>query len=136
MKNKTIISICGALVITLMMGCIEKFDADFDEMITEGLVIEGNIISDSTVGFQLSKTLPLDITEDNADLFGSYLDVDAELAVKGSDGTSWPGYWRGKGKYGVEIGTLRPDVEYHLEILYNGDTYRVNFVIDFLVQTS
>jgi hypothetical protein len=124
MKNKTIVSIWGALVITLMMGCIEKFDADFDEMITEGLVVEGNIISDSTVVFQLSKTLPLDITEDNADLFGSYLDVDAELAVKGSDGTSWPGYWRGKGKYGVEIGTLRPDVEYHLEILYNGDTYR------------
>ena len=29
MKNKTIVSIWGALVITLMMGCIEKFDADF-----------------------------------------------------------------------------------------------------------
>lgn len=123
-KNKTIIGIWATLVITLVMGCVEKFEANFDEMITEGLVVEGNIISDSTVVFQLSRTLPLDITEDNADLFESYMNVDAELAVKGSDGTSWPGHWWGKGKYRVEIGTLRPDVEYHLEILYNGDTYQ------------
>ena len=112
------------LVLTMMMGCVEEFEANITDMPTEGLVVEGDIISDSTMVFRLSKTLPLNMTEDNEGLLDAYLDVDADLCVKGSDGTLWPGYWWGRGQYRVEIGTLKPDVEYHLEILYNGDTYQ------------
>ena len=88
------------------------------------VVVEGDIISDSTVVFQLSKTLPLDISGENEDLFDTFQNVDAEVCVKGSDGTLWQAQWWGRGKYRVEIGTLKPDVEYHLEIQYNGDTYQ------------
>lgn len=123
-KFRTIVGICVALTFTVMVGCVETFDAKISYTNIDGLVIEGDIISDSTVIFKLSKTLPLTQTEENAGLFESYLDVDAEVSVKGSDGTSWLGDWWGSGQYRVEIGTLQPDVEYHLEILYNGDTYQ------------
>ena len=63
-----------ALSITVMMGCVEEFEANITDMPTEGLVVEGDIISDSTVVFQLSKTLPLDISGENEDLFDTFQD--------------------------------------------------------------
>lgn len=120
-KLKTIIGLWSALVIVLTMGCVEKFEADVNAVPNEGLVVEGNIISDSTVVFLLSKTLPLDVTPE---LLESFTDVDAKLSVKGTDGSCWIGHQLEEGQYQVEIGTLKPDVEYHLEILYNGDTYQ------------
>lgn len=123
-KFRYIVGIIGALVLMASTGCVEKFEADISDLMTEGLVVEGNIISDSTVVFNLSKTIPLNFSEDNKDAFENYQDVYAELAVVGSDGSSYPGLWWGRGRYRVEIGTLKPDVAYHLEILYNGDTYQ------------
>ena len=123
-KFATIIGMVGVLISTLLMGCVEKFEADLSDLATEGLVVEGDIVSDSTVVFKLSKTLPLTATGDNEDLFNNYKNVDAQLSVKGSDGTSWSGLRWGRGEYRVEIGTLQPDVEYYLEIQYNGDTYQ------------
>lgn len=120
---KSIIGVVATLGIMLSMGCVEKFEADVDNMPMEGLVVEGNIISDSTVVFCLSKTLPLYATEDKEDLFEDFMNVDAVLSVKGGDGTSWPGIPLGNGRYQVAIGVLQPDVEYQLEIQYNGDTY-------------
>ena len=119
-----IIGVVGALVLMISVGCVEKFEADISGLVTEGLVVEGDIISDSTVVFTLSKTLPLNMTDENKDLFDDYMNVDADLTVKGSDGSSWPGFWWGRGRYRVEIGTLKPEVEYYLEIVYNGDTYQ------------
>ena len=122
-KFRLIIGIWVMLSIMTVMGCVEEFEANVSDIPTEGLVIEGNIISDSTVVFQLSRTLPLNVDSDK-DLFDTYLDVNAELSVKGSDGTSWTGDSQGRGQYRVDIGTLQPDVEYHLEIQYKGDMYQ------------
>lgn len=116
-----------AMILTLVcsMGCVEEFDANLNVETIDGLVIEGNIVSDSIVVFKLSKTLPLTQTEENADLFENYWVTDAELAVKGDDGSIWKGaYLYRKGDYAVPIGNLNPNVKYHLEILYNGDTYQ------------
>lgn len=121
-KMKIIIKLWFALTIALVSGCVEEFDADVDTIPAEGLVVEGNIISDSTVVFRLSKTLPLHITPDDFE-FESYLEVDAEVIVKGNDGTFWLGNKCGRGQYQVAIGTLNPNVEYQLEILYNDDVY-------------
>ncbi|MBQ8266640.1 MAG: DUF4249 domain-containing protein, partial [Bacteroides sp.] len=109
-KFRYIVGIIGALVLMASTGCVEKFEADISDLMTEGLVVEGNIISDSTVVFNLSKTMPLNFSEDNKDAFENYQDVYAELAVVGSDGSSYPGLWWGRGRYRVEIGTLKPDV--------------------------
>ena len=56
-KMRIIIGMFLALSITVMMGCVEEFEANITDMPTEGLVVEGDIISDSTVVFQLSKTV-------------------------------------------------------------------------------
>lgn len=122
-KSNLIIRILVILSIPVVMGCVEQFEANIGDVSTEGLVVEGDIISDSTMIFQLSRTLPLD-ADGNKDLFDTYLDVNAEVSVKGSDGTFWTGVSQGRGRYQVEIGTLRPDVEYYLEIHYKGDMYQ------------
>ena len=123
-KKNYIMGMVGLLIVLLPIGCVEKFEADISDLVTEGLVVEGDIISDSTVQFRLSKTLPLTETDDNKVQFNDFLNVEANLAVKGSDGTSWTGIARGKGVYEVEIGMLMPEVEYSVEIQYKGDTYQ------------
>lgn len=123
-KKNYIMGMVGLLIVLLPIGCVEKFEADISDLVTEGLVVEGDIISDSTVQFRLSKTLPLTETDENKVQFNDFLNVEANLAVKGSDGTSWTGIARGKGVYEVEIGMLMPEVEYSVEIQYKGDTYQ------------
>ena len=75
-KFGQIIGLWGAMSFVLLMGCVDKFEADVSELPTEGLVIEGNIISDSTVVFHLNKKLPLTYSKENEDLYETYLDVD------------------------------------------------------------
>lgn len=123
-KFRLIIGIWAALSVFSWTGCVEEFEANISEMPVEGLVIEGDIISDSTVVFNLNKKLPLTFTDENELFYDTYLDVDAELNVAGSDGTVWTGQPLGKGQYRVEIGTLKPEVEYHLAVKYEGDTYQ------------
>ena len=123
-KFATIIGMIGVLLGILLVGCVEKFEADLSNLATEGLVVEGDIVSDSTVVFKLSKTLPLTATGENEDLFANYKNVNAQLSVKGSDGSSWAGLLWGMGEYRVAIGTLQPEVEYWVEIQYDGDTYQ------------
>lgn len=123
-KFKTIIGMWVALSVILLTGCVDEFEANISEMPIEGLVIEGDIISDSTVVFHLNKKLPLTFTDENDVFYDDYMNVDAELSVMGSDGTSWIGQALGEGQYRVEIGTLKPEVEYHLVVKYEGDTYQ------------
>ncbi len=123
-KFKITIGMVLAVSVSIMMGCVEKFEANPNDVPIEGLVVEGDIFSDSAMVFRLSKMLPLTETEENEELFEDYLNVDATVSVVGSDGTSWPGEPKGNGQFLVNIGTLRQDVKYHLEIEYNGDSYR------------
>ena len=123
-KHKRIVGMIWALFLLVMMGCVEKFEAGFGDIPSEGLVVEGDIISDSAVVFQLSKTMPLGSLVENEALMDEYLNVDAQVKVKGNDGSSWLGECEGKGRYRVDIGTLQPDREYYLEIEYEGDVFR------------
>ena len=123
-RNQTIIGLLWLMLVFQFWGCIEKYEADLNPESTVGLAIEGTIISDSTVVFQLSKTLPIQQTAENTDDFRDYLQVYADLCVKGSDGSCWKGRAMGNGQYQVTIGTLRPDATYQVEILYDGATYQ------------
>ena len=123
-RNQSIIGLLPLVLVLLLGACIETFEADFNGENEAGLAIEGTIISDSTVVFQLSKTLPIKQTADNTDDFKDYLQVYAELSVKGSDGSCWQGRAMGNGQYQVAIGTLRPDATYQVEIVYDGATYQ------------
>ena len=122
--NKYIYRLLPVLfIIILSIGCIDKFEANITHNKDVSLVIEGNIISDSVVVFQLSRTLPIKETPDNSDEFFTFMDVEAEVSVKGSDGSCWKGIPLGKGEYSVAVGTLQADKEYSLEVVCDGATY-------------
>ena len=123
-KFKAVIGVLWAMSVAMVIGCVEEFDAGVKGMPAEGLVVEGNIVSDSAVVFQLSKTMPLTNSNEALGNLGAYMSVNANVKVKGSDGTNWEAEPKGQGRYQVEIGTLQPNVEYHLEIEYDGDVYR------------
>ena len=106
----------------LMHGCVEEFNAQLPDGDTDLLVVDGNIISDSTVIFSLSRSVSFD------DVLATdvYDHIDAEVNVVGSDGSIYKGKNLGLGRaddYRVTIGKLNPQVLYHLEIKWNGDTY-------------
>ena len=90
-RLKTIIGMWITLSVALLSGCVEEFEANISDAPIEGLVIEGDIISDSTVVFNLNKKLPLTFTGENEVFYDTYLDVNAELSILGRDGT---GTWK------------------------------------------
>lgn len=116
MKTKIQIGIC--LLCLSISACVDTFNAHLPQNSTV-LVVEGNIISDSTVVFALSRSFSLDVES----LPQDYNRIDAEVSVVGTDGSSFSGIALGSGKYQVAVGTLNKDVSYSLKIVYDGDTY-------------
>lgn len=116
---KNIIYICLGLPLLLLAACIETYEAHLDGAGEGCLVVEGNILSDSVCTFYLSRTVGLDATF----LPSDYTDVEAEVAVVGSDGSRWNGVKADMGTYEVSVGVLNENVTYSLEIRYDGDTY-------------
>lgn len=112
-----ILSICCLSLI--VCSCVEEFNAVLPESDTDLLVVDGNIVSDSTVIFTLSRSFS--INEES--IPENYNQIKAEVTVIGSDGSNYKGKELGNGKYGVTIGTLNPQNNYHLEIIWEGNTY-------------
>lgn len=108
------------LFVLLTYGCIEEYTANVGSEGAGTLVIEGNIISDSTVVFSLSLTRPLVSGNSNT---SQYFDVEADVSVIGSDGSNWQATPFGDGQYQVQIGTLSAANTYSLQVIYDGDTY-------------
>jgi len=113
-----------------LSNCIDEFDAKIPDGGVGLLVVEGNIISDSTVVFSLSRTFSLN--ED--DLPSGYNKVTADVSVVGEDGSRIAGTSIGDGRYQVRIGTLNKQVRYGLEIVYEGDTY--NSELQYPIETA
>ncbi|MBQ8674034.1 MAG: DUF4249 domain-containing protein [Bacteroides sp.] len=107
----------------LLPACVEEFEANVGQAEEDCLVVEGNIVSDSTVVFYLSRTVPIVKNEENEGRFDSYKEVTATVAVTGSDGQRWEGRSLGEGAYSVEVGTLDPEEEYCLVVKYNDEFY-------------
>lgn len=112
-----VLSLCCLTV--MICSCIEEFNAQLPEGDSNLLVVDGNIISDSTCVFTLTRSFSLNeegIPED-------YNQINADVCVKGSDGSVYTGTSMGNGKYSVKIGTLNPQQTYHVEIVWEGSTY-------------
>ncbi len=119
MRNKITTGFWMCLLCIISSNCVENFNAHLPNSDSEQLVVEGNIISDSTVIFCLSRTFSL-----NAESYlQDYNQIDAEVSVVGSDNSCFNGVALGNGKYQVAVGTLNKDVSYYLKIVYDGDTY-------------
>ena len=102
-----------------LMACVEEFTPKMPIGANECLVVDGNIISDSTVIFSLSRTFSLSEEQNESE----FADIKADLQVLGSDGSVYNAIPRDRGKFEVKIGTLDPEVLYHVEIQYAGDVY-------------
>jgi len=112
----------GSFILTLpVTGCITEYNAELPANDEQILVVEGNIVGNTDATFYLSKSFPLNSTS----VPSESLDIDANLTVIGSDGyKSPPATSLGKGAYQISIGELSDDVEYGLQIEYDGNTYQ------------
>lgn len=119
MKRRTNILVLASLLWVTLSNCIDKFDAKLPDGSVGLLVVEGNIISDSTVVFSLSRTFSLN----EESIPGDYNQIVADVSVVGDDGSRIKGVSVGNGRYQVQIGTLNRHVRYGAEIVYEGDTY-------------
>jgi len=119
MKNRMNIWVLISLLWVALSNCVDEFNAKLPEDSVGLLVVDGNIISDSTVTFLLSRTFSLN--EPTAP--EGYDQIAADVSVVGDDGSRIAGVSMGKGRYQVRIGTLDKQVRYGLEVVYDGDTY-------------
>lgn len=117
-KRINIVMLVSALCVAVC-SCIDEFSAKLSDDTLGLLVVDGNIISDSTVVFSLSRSFSLD---EEVPPFG-YNQIDAEVSVVGSDGSRIEATSAGNGQYLVQIGVLNKEVSYQVEIKFEGDTY-------------
>lgn len=119
MKRRTNILVLTSLLWITFTNCIDKFDAKLPDGGIGLLVVEGNIISDSTVIFSLSRTFSLN----EESIPGDYDQIVADVSVVGDDGSRIKGVSMGNGRYQLQIGPLNQQIRYGAEIVYEGDTY-------------
>ena len=112
----------GLFILLLpVTGCVTEYNAMLPENDTKILFVSGNIIENTDVTFHISQSFSLDIDKVPEE---SYVD-NATLTIIGSDGyKSPPAINRGKGTYQITTGNLEDDVEYGIQIEYDGDIYQ------------
>jgi len=119
MKLKLVFSILFILAISVI-GCVTEFTAKLPANYEEVLIVDGNIIENSTATFYLGKSVPLD---SSVNLSENY--VVAQITIIGSNGyQSPPAVYSGNGRYSMDVGTLDDDVKYGIQIEYDGNTYQ------------
>jgi len=122
MKHKIL---SGLFVLALLAtGCISEFNAELPDHDEQILVVEGNVVGDTDAIFYLSKSFPLNSPGVPEEIFN----VNANLTVVGSNGyKSSPAIYLGRGSYRVSVGELDDEVEYGIQIEYDGNTYQSTF---------
>jgi len=114
-------SLISSVLALTLTGCISEFDAKLPLNESHILVVSGTVIENTDVTFHLSKGFPLDSVKTPK---GSR-DIDAKLTIIGSNGyQSQQAINMGNGEYLISAGALNDDVEYGIEIEYDGNIYR------------
>ena len=112
---------CIFILALLVNGCVSEFNAKLPSNDVQILIVDGSIIENTDATFYLSKSFPLDsrsVSEEN-------LNINAGLSIIGSNGyKSQPAINLGKGVYRISVGELDDNVEYGIQIEYNGDIYQ------------
>ena len=112
----------GLFILALLVnGCISEFNAVLPSNDEQILIVEGNVVGNTSAIFYLSKSFPLNALSIPVESF----DIDANLTIIGNNGyKSPPALYLGKGAYSITIGELDDNVEYGIQIEYGGDTYQ------------
>ena len=112
---------CLFILALSAIGCVSEFKADLPYNDEQILIVDGNIMENTEAVFYLSKSFPLDSFFNPQQAFN----IDARITIIGSDGyRSLPAIYRGGGKYSIFTEELNDNVNYGIEIEYDGDTYR------------
>ena len=118
--NSKILSVLFASAL-LLTGCITEYNAILPPNDTLILVVDGNIIENTDVIFHISESFSLDsprIPEE------SYIN-NATLNIIGSNGYKSPSATnQGKGTYQIAVGELDDNMEYGIQIEYDGNIYQ------------
>ena len=102
-------------------GCITEYNAVLPSSDQQILIVDGCIMSDTTVIFQFSKNYPLNSSYTQPNTFN----IDATVTIIGNNGyESAPATSLGNGAYSINAGTLDDNVKYGIKIVYNDDTYQ------------
>ena len=118
MNSKVLFGLFFTLAL-LTVGCVSEFNAELPDRDIQLLFVDGNIVANSDVTFHLSKSVPLNspsVSEEN---------INANVYIIGGNGYKSPSATNiGKGAYRILIGELDDNVEYGIQIEYNGDIYQ------------
>ena len=109
------------VVALLANGCISEFNTNLPSNDLQILVVNGSIIENTEVTFYISESFLL-----NFDIvpYDSYING-ATVTIIGSNGyKSQPAANQDKGAYLISVGKLDDDVEYGIQIEYEGNTYQ------------
>ena len=112
---------CLSIVALLANACVSEYNAILPSNDIQILLIDGSIVENTDATFHVSKSFSLDATNIPNDCF-----IDnANIVIIGSNGyKSLPAISQGKGTYRIPVGKLEDEVEYGLQIEYDGDTYQ------------
>lgn len=105
--------VAAVLAACCLVSCVEEFHDTPTGYEEEMLVVEGQIVSNRDCWFTLWHTI--DIAQPTWEAYDAFVD-DAEVWVSGEDGTLFPAYGEGRGRYVAHVGTLSSDVRYSLHV--------------------
>jgi len=108
------------ILAVLVNSCISEFNAKLPSTDIQILIVDGSIIENTDVIFYLSTSMPL-----SSSFTTNQNPIVANLYIIGNNGyKSMEATSLGNGAYRFSVGTLDDNVEYGLEIDYNGDVYK------------
>jgi len=118
--------LCCIIVLT---QCISEFNAQLPEVLTNVPVLQGNIISDTTCVFTLTRTYPLHEAE-NIENDAIALSKAVIRITDGNGGMSEPatpvstsGKDYASASFQIRTGRLDPNLQYALQVEFEGETY-------------
>ena len=115
-----IYSLIFVIFATMMVSCIDEFNAEIGDSDTNIIVIEGNIMSDRECTFYLTHSIALNSNEWGSD---AYI-LDAEVSIIGTDGTNVNCKLQSPQRcYTARLGKLSPDAKYSLVVKWDGATF-------------
>jgi len=108
----------------LLTGCITEYNAILPENDRIILFVDGSIIENTDATFHISQSFSLNVDTVTKIPEESFIN-NANLVIIGSNGyKSLAAINKGKGVYQISVGELKDDVEYGIQIEYEGDIYQ------------
>ena len=112
------------LIVFLTSGCIDKYNPQGIEQVSDLIVIDGSVTNGESV-FKISRSVGL---LDNLSQSKNLYINDASVYVEKDNGERIEGTLNGEGKYTVVTGELDAETKYRLYVAVEGEEYRSGFL--------